>query len=144
MVDVIRESFAYIAAIIGAAGGAAVAVLRERYKFTQLRLDAGRDDAASDSAAVQAARVDERDQCAKQIAALREDIAELRGRIDEQGAELTDMRHQTYRSDRARLVAEGRAVAMKSLAEGAGADQATVDLIWQRHDPDTIAGRLAT
>ena len=80
----------------------------------------------------------------REPAELRADIARLSGRIDEQGAELTDMRHQAYRSDRARLIAEGRAVAMRSLAEGAGADQALINTIWARHDPDTIAGRMPT
>ncbi len=144
MGDLLRESFGYIATIIGALTAGAVAILRERYKSTQLRIEATRDDSTADGVAIQAARDDERSQCAKQIAALRIDMAHLSGRVDEQGAELTEMRTQNYQSDRARLVAEGRAMAMKSIAEAAGADQATIDMIWARHDPDTIAGRMAT
>ena len=122
-----------LAGVITAGGLWDISRRRERYKAEE-----------RDSKAVQSARVDERDRCAERLAELRTDMARLSGRIDEQGAELTDMRHQNYRSDRARLVAEGRAVAMKSLAEGAGADQRTIDMIWERHDPDTIAGRMAT
>ena len=126
-----------LAGVITAGGLWDISRRRERYK-------AERDDKDGDSKAVQSARVDERDRCAERLAELHTDMARLSGRIHEQGAELTDMRHQTYRSDRARLVAEGRAMAMKSLAEGAGADQRTVDMIWARHDPDTIAGRMPT
>lgn len=126
-----------LAGVITAVGLWDISRRRERHK-------AERDDREGDSKAVQSARLDERDRCAERLAELRADIARLSGRIDEQGAELTDMRHQAYRSDRARLIAEGRAVAMRSLAEGAGADQRTVDMIWARHDPDTIAGRMTT
>jgi alpha-galactosidase/6-phospho-beta-glucosidase family protein len=86
MGDLLRDSFGYIATIIGALTAGTVAILRERYKSTQLRIEAGRDDTTAEEVAIQAARVDERTQCEKQIAALREDLAELRGRIDEQSA----------------------------------------------------------
>lgn len=144
MGDLLRESFGYVATIIGALTAGTVAILRERYKSTQLRIQATRDDSTADGAAIQAARVDERSQCEKQIAALRVDLERLRGRIDEQSRDIAEMSRRSERSDRRTLVAEGRAMAMKSLAEGAGADQATIDMIWERHDPDTIAGRMAT
>ena len=144
MGDLPRESFGYVATIIGALTAGTVAILRERYKSTQLRIEAGRDDTTAEEVAIQAARVDERTQCEKQIAALREDLAELRGRIDEQSRDIIEMGRSSERADRRSLVAEGRAMAMKSLAEGARADQRTIDMIWARHDPDTIAGRMTT
>jgi TolA-binding protein len=144
MGDLLRESFGYVATIIGALTAGTVAILRERYKSTQLHLEATREDTTAEEVAIQAARVDERTQCEKQIAALRVDLAELRGRIDEQSRDITEMGRRSERSDRRTLVAEGRAMAMKSIAEAAGADQATIDMIWERHDPDTIAGRMAT
>ena len=145
MGDLLRDSFGYIATIIGALTAGTVAILRERYKSTQLRIEAGRDDTTAEEVAIQAARVDERTQCEKQIAALREDLAELRGRIDEQSEGIIEMGRRSERSERRALVAEGRAMAMKSLAEAAaGADQALINTIWARHDPDTIAGRMPT
>jgi hypothetical protein len=69
----------------------------------------------------------------------------LRGRIDEQSEDIIEMGRRSERSERRALVAEGRAMAMKSLAEAAaGADQALINMIWARHDPDTIAGRMPT
>ena len=144
MGDLLRDSFGYIATIIGALTAGTVAILRERYKSTQLRIEATRDDSTADGAAIQAARVDERSQCEKQIAALREDLAELRGRIDEQSRDIIEMGRSSERADRRSLVAEGRAMAMKSIAEAAGGDQKMIDMIWARHDPDTIAGRMTT
>ena len=137
MLELVKAVGPYLAAIITAAGLWDIARRKDRTK-------AMREDRSDDGAVVQAARVDERDRCAERIAELRTDIARLSGRIDEQGAELTKMRGRSERSDRRTLVAEGRAMAMKSIAEAAGADQATIDMIWERHDPDTIAGRMAT
>lgn len=69
----------------------------------------------------------------------------MRGRIDEQSRDIIEMGRSSERADRRSLVAEGRAMAMKSLAEAAaGADQALINTIWARHDPDTIAGRMPT
>ena len=144
MGDLLRESFGYVATIIGALTAGTVAILRERYKSTQLRIEAGRDDTTAEEVAIQAARVDERTQCEKQIAALREDLAELRGRIDEQSRDIIEMGRSSERADRRSLVAEGRAMAMKSIAEAVGGDQKMIDMIWARHDPDTIAGRMTT
>lgn len=144
MGDLLRDSFGYIATIIGALTAGTVAILRERYKSTQLRIEATRDDTTAEEVAIQAARVDERTQCEKQIAALREDLAELRGRIDEQSRDIIEMGRSSERADRRSLVAEGRAMAMKSIAEAAGGDQKMIDMIWARHDPDTIAGRMTT
>ena len=144
MGDLLRESFGYVATIIGALTAGTVAILRERYKSTQLRIEAGRDDTTAEEVAIQAARVDERTQCEKQIAALREDLAELRGLIDEQSRDIIEMGRSSERADRRSLVAEGRAMAMKSIAEAAGGDQKMIDMIWARHDPDTIAGRMTT
>ena len=126
-----------LAGVITAGGLWDISRRRERYK-------AERDDKDGDSKAVQAARDDERSQCAKQIAALREDLAELRGRIDEQSRDIIEMGRSSERADRRSLVAEGRAMAMKSIAEAAGGDQKMIDMIWARHDPDTIAGRMTT
>ena len=126
-----------LAGVITAGGLWDISRRHERYK-------AERDDKDGDSKAVQAARVDERTQCEKQIAALREDLAELRGRIDEQSRDIIEMGRSSERADRRSLVAEGRAMAMKSIAEAAGGDQKMIDMIWARHDPDTIAGRMTT
>ena len=144
MGDLLRESFGYVATIIGALTAGTVAILRERYKSTQLRIEATRDDTTAEEVAIQAARVDERTQCEKQIAALREDLAELRGRIDEQSRDIIEMGRSSERADRRSLVAEGRAMAMKSIAEAAGGDQKMIDMIWARHDPDIIASRMPT
>ena len=91
MGDLLRDSFGYIATIIGALTAGTVAILRERYKSTQLRIEATRDDSTADGAAIQAARVDERSQCEKQIAALRVDLERLRGRIDAQSEGIIEM-----------------------------------------------------
>ena len=141
--DLVTALAALVASVVGG-GSVYVALFRERTKVVDKasERDAEADKRADDN--VHAARTDERDRCAERIAELREDIARLSGRIDEQGAELTKMRGRSERSDRRTLVAEGRAMAMKSIAEAAGADQATIDMIWERHDPDTIAGRMAT
>jgi alpha-galactosidase/6-phospho-beta-glucosidase family protein len=79
MGDLLRDSFGYIATIIGALTAGTVAILRERYKSTQLRIEAGRDDTTAEEVAIQAARVDERTQCEKQIAALRVDLERVAG-----------------------------------------------------------------
>ena len=141
--DLVTALAALVASVVGG-GSVYVALFRERTKVVDKasERDAEADKRADDN--VHAARTDERDRCAERIAELRTDIARLSGRIDEQGAELTKMRGRSERSDRRTLVAEGRAMAMKSIAEAAGADQATIDMIWERHDPDTIAGRMAT
>ena len=144
MGDLLRDSFGYIATIIGALTAGTVAILRERYKSTQLRIEAGRDDTTAEEVAIQAARVDERTQCEKQITALRNDLAAMRGRLDEQSRDIIEMGRSSERADRRSLVAEGRAMAMKSIAEAAGGDQKMIDMIWARHDPDTIAGRMTT
>ena len=127
-----------LAGVITAGGLWDISRRRERYK-------AERDDKDGEEVAIQAARVDERSQCEKQIAALRVDLERLRGRIDEQSEGIIEMGRRSERSERRALVAEGRAMAMKSLAEAAaGADQALINTIWARHDPDTIAGRMPT
>ena len=137
MTEVLSALFPYVAAIVTAALLGYVAIMRERYK-------ADRDDKEADGTAVQAARQDERDQCSQRIAELREDIARLSGRIDEQGAELTEMRGRSDVADRRALIAEGRAMAMRSIAETAGADREMVRLIWERHDPAALQGRMPT
>ena len=137
MLELVKVVGPYLAAIITAAGLWDIARRKDRTK-------AMREDRSDDDAVVHAARTDERDRCAERIAELREDIARLSGRIDEQGAELTEMRGRSDVADRRALIAEGRAMAMRSIAETAGADREMVRLIWERHDPATLQGRMPT
>ena len=141
--DLVTALAALVASVVGG-GSVYVALFRERTKVVDKasERDAEADRRADDNVA--AARVDERDRCAERIAELREDIARLSGRIDEQGAELTEMRGRSDLADRRALIAEGRAMAMRSIAETAGADREMVRLIWERHDPATLQGRMPT
>jgi len=121
--------------VIAAACGGAASLLMAYVAFYRQRTTVQGDAATREDDNVKEARLDERSQWTTQVAALGDRIARLEGRIDEQSKEIDSLRDRGGKAERRALVAEGRAMAMRHIAETAGADRDLIERIWARHNP---------